>query len=104
MRLGTAVPWLAVVVAACGDNVHPGGGELLVSPQSGLMTTEGGGSATFTVALSSQPFGDTLIDISSSNETEGTVGPAQLTFTKDNFSVPQTVSITGVDDHVVDGP
>src|SRR5438552_12901004 len=59
MRLGRAVPFL-LALAACGDNVHPGGGQLLVSPQTGLETSEAGGLATFTVALSNQPWNDVV--------------------------------------------
>src|SRR6267142_1875310 len=103
MRRLTAVPCL-LVFAACGDNVHPGGGQLLVSPQTGLHTSEAGTTATFTVALSNQPWDDVVIDVASSNNSEGTVTPAQLTFTSSNFSVAQTVTASGVDDHVVDGP
>lgn len=41
-----ASPALAVCLAACGDNNHPGGGTLLVSPQTGLYTDEAGTEAT----------------------------------------------------------
>ena len=43
------------------------------------------------------------IALSSSDTTEGTVGPASLTFTTANWNVAQTVTVTGVDDAVVDG-
>ena len=41
--------------------------------------------------------------LESSLTTEGTVAPAQLVFTVDNWNVPQTVTVTGVDDTVDDG-
>jgi hypothetical protein len=34
---------------------------------------------------------------------EATVSPATLTFTTDNWDVPKTVTVTGVDDLVEDG-
>ena len=74
-----------------------------VKPTNGLTTTEGGGTATFTVNLRSQPTADVTIALSSSNTAEGTVGPASLTFTADNFRSPQLVTIRGVDDKVQDG-
>jgi hypothetical protein len=74
-----------------------------VTPTSGLITTEAGGTATFTIVLLSQPTADVTIPLSSSNATEGSVAPASVTFTTANWSVPQTVSITGVDDLVDDG-
>ena len=76
---------------------------ITVSPTSGLTTTEAGGTATFTVVLTSQPTADVTIALSSSDPTEGTVGPASLTFTAANWNVAQTVTVTGVDDLVVDG-
>ena len=67
-------------------------------------TTEAGGTATFTVVLDSQPTGDVVIDSASNDSTEGTVtGGSQLTFTTANWSTPQTVTVTGVDDALNDG-
>src|SRR5439155_651656 len=74
-----------------------------VTPTSGLVTTEAGGTATFTVVLTSQPTANVVIGVSSSNTAEGTDSPASLTFTSGNWNVAQTVTVTGVDDFVVDG-
>ena len=69
-----------------------------------LRTSESGDTATFTVELRSQPGADVTIPISSSAVTEGTVSPAMLTFTKDNWRAPQTVTVMGIDDdHTADG-
>ncbi|MBV9866090.1 MAG: family 16 glycosylhydrolase [Abitibacteriaceae bacterium] len=76
---------------------------IIVNPTAGLITTEAGGTATFTVKLSSQPTANVTLGLASSNVAEGTVFPASLTFTANNWSVPQTVTVTGVDDFVVDG-
>ena len=80
-----------------------GGESVNVAPTSGLVTTESGGSATFTMVLNAPPAADVTIGLSSSNTGEGTVFPASLTFTTTNWSVPQTVMVTGVDDQVDDG-
>ena len=66
-------------------------------------TTEAGGTATFTVSLTTMPAADVTIGISSSDLTEGTVSPSALTFTSSTWNVPQTVTVTGVSDLVVDG-
>jgi hypothetical protein len=66
-------------------------------------TTESGGTATFTVRLTSEPIGDVTIGVSSSDTSEGTVAPSSLTFTAGDWSAEQTVTVTGVDDNVVDG-
>ena len=73
-----------------------------VAPTAGLLTTEDGGRAIFTVNLKIPPVGEVVIDLASTNTDEGTVSPAQLTFTLDDWSTPQTVTLTGVDDFAVD--
>ncbi|MFL5804324.1 MAG: calcium-binding protein, partial [Roseiflexaceae bacterium] len=81
------------------DDEVPG---VIVSTISG-PTTEAGGTATFTVKLSSQPSANVSIGLSSSDTTEGTVSPALLTFTPANWNTPRTVTVKGVDDQMVDG-
>ena len=76
---------------------------ITVTPTTPLTTTEAGGTATFTVVLNTQPTANVTIALSSSNTAEGTVSPASLVFTSANWNVAQTVTVTGVDDAVVDG-
>lgn len=76
---------------------------IVVMPTSGLTTTEAGGTATFTVVLTSMPSSDVSIALSSSDTTEGTVAPASITFTDTDWNMPQTVTLTGVDDFLDDG-
>src|SRR6185295_7889385 len=88
------------VSASNSDNDTAG---ITVSPTSGLVTTEAGGTASFSVVLNSQPTASVTIGVSSSNPAEGTVSPASLTFTAANWNTPQSVTLTGVDDFVDDG-
>jgi hypothetical protein len=81
----------------------PAGDVIVTEPTPSAVTTEAGGSVSFTVALTQEPVADVSFDVSSSNVNEGTVDVSQLTFTSGNYSVPQTVTVTGVDDSVVDG-
>src|SRR5262249_37549661 len=74
-----------------------------VSPTAGLVTTEAGGTAAFSVVLTSQPTADVTIPIASSTTAEGTTSTAARTVTAANWNAAQTVTVTGVDDHVVDG-
>src|SRR5438477_396341 len=76
---------------------------ITVNPTSGLTTTEAGGTATFTIVLTSQPTANVAIGLSSSDLTEGMVAPASVTFTAADWNTPQTVTVTGVDDPIVDG-
>ncbi len=84
------------------DEIPPPPG-IAVNPTAGLMTTEAGGTDTFTVVLESMPIANVTIGLVSSNIAEGTVNPASLTFDTVNWNVPQTVTVTGVDEAVDDG-
>lgn len=81
-----------------------------VTPLSGLVTTEAGGTATFTVKLNSIPTGTVTIPVSVNDTSEAlvsTVGSATnivyLYFTSSDWSTAQTVTVHGVDDLVADG-
>ena len=76
---------------------------ITVTPTSGLVTTEGGATDTFTIVLTSEPMADVVIGLSSSSTTEGIVAPSSVTFTSANWNVAQTVTVTGVDDNLADG-
>ena len=89
-----------VSVTNTDDEPPPG---ITVSPVTGLVTTEAGGTATFTVVLNTQPTANVTIGLSSSDTTEGTVSPATLTFTTANWNTAQTVTVTGVNDAFADG-
>ena len=67
------------------------------------MTTEAGGAVEFTVVLTEAPTADVSFSVSSSDVGEGVVDSSELIFTPGNWSVAQTVTVTGVDDSVVDG-
>jgi uncharacterized repeat protein (TIGR01451 family) len=81
-------------------NVQAG---VIVDPISGLITTEQGGTATFTVVLTTQPEFDVTIPITSNDVTEGVPDQSSLTFTVENWNIPQTVTVIGVDDTLADG-
>ena len=75
---------------------------IIVAPAS-ITTGEDGSSASFTVVLASQPSGDVLITFSGVDSTEGTLSSTSLTFTPSNWNTPQSVTVTGVDDALIDG-
>ena len=68
------------------------------SASSRLRTTEDGGTAAFEVKLGSEPTGDVVLGVASSDPAEGTVSASSLTFTATTWSTAQTVTLTGVDD------
>ncbi len=75
-----------------------------VQPSSGLNTTELGGSDVFNVRLSAAPLSNVMLNIVSSDPSEGSVNVNQLTFTPLNWNDVQVVRVTGINDSLVDGP
>ena len=72
--------------------------DVRVFPTTGLFTSKQGDSTTFTVVLATEPTANVTLNLSSSNTSEGTVLRDALTFTTANWNVPQTVTVTGVND------
>ncbi|MGI6419918.1 MAG: S8 family serine peptidase [Thermoguttaceae bacterium] len=62
-------------------------------------------AATFEVVLDSQPASNVTVIVESSDPDEGEASPAGLSFTVNNWNVPQLVTVSGVDDDppMVDG-
>lgn len=76
---------------------------ITVTPSANLMTSENGSLAQFTVELDAKPTADVTIGVASSDTTEGTVDVSSLTFTPENWNVPQVVTVIGQDDAEADG-
>jgi hypothetical protein len=68
--------------------------------QSGgsLDVWENGHADSFTAALTTQPAGNVVFDITSGDITSAAVSPSQITFTSANWNVPQTITVTAVSD------
>jgi large repetitive protein len=60
-----------------------------------------GDSVQYTVVLSSQPAGEVTIDLSSTGDVEAT--PASVTFGIGTWDVPQTITLTAIDDDIAEG-
>ncbi|MEG4444106.1 DUF4347 domain-containing protein [Microcoleus sp. AT9_B5] len=71
---------------------------IVISPASGLVTTEAGGTDQFTIRLNSQPTADVTIGLRSSNEAEGVISTESITFNSANWNQWQTITVTGVND------
>jgi hypothetical protein len=82
------------------DDETPG---VTINQTAGLITTESGGTATFTIALNTEPADNVTIDLSSSDTTEGKVYPLSVTFTPSNWNSAREVTITGVYEFKADG-
>lgn len=76
----------------------------IISESGGATTvTDSGQTDTIDVRLASQPTSDVVINVASSDVGEVVVSDATLRFTTQNWSVPQTVTVSGVFDLVGDG-
>jgi len=84
-----------VAAAPSGFTVAEAGGNTSVS--------ESGTTDTFTVVLDAQPISNVVLNVSSGDTGEATVSPGTMTFTPGNWDTPQTVTVTGADDNLVDG-
>lgn len=75
--------------------------EVVIDEPMGLVA-ESGTTDTFSVVLSLQPIENVVLEVVSSDESEVVV-TQRLTFTIDNWDTPQFVTVTGVDDSIMDG-
>ncbi len=64
-----------------------------------VAVTEGGGSGTFTVALSHVPTVEVTVAVSSDDPGAATASPSSLTFTADNWNAAQTVTVSAATDN-----
>jgi hypothetical protein len=83
----------AITSTAPGVTISQSGGSTAV--------TEGGATDTYTVVLTGEPTAN--VTITPSPNSQLTVSPPNLTFTISNWSTPQTVTVTAVNDAVAEG-
>ena len=83
------------------DDDSPAG--FTITAIGGTLVTEAGGTDNFAVVLDTEPVSTVVIDITSADTGEAVVAPATLTFTSANWTQAQTVTVTGVDDNLIDG-
>ncbi|MBF2063463.1 MAG: DUF11 domain-containing protein [Calothrix sp. C42_A2020_038] len=90
---------VASVTAAITDNDIAG----VTITQSGGNTAviEGGATDTYTIVLNSQPTSD--VNITLNPGTQLSTGANTLTFTNANWNVAQTVTVSAIDDAIVEG-
>src|SRR5262245_51116690 len=92
-----------VLVTIIDDETPIGSGFVITQTLGSTVVSETGTTDTFTIALSSQPASNVVLDISNGDSSEVTVSAASLTFTPANWNLPQFVFATGVNDTVRDG-
>jgi hypothetical protein len=93
---------IALLCVACGDNVVPDAPKLKITAGDALRTTEGGGTAMFSIGFEVPPSSPMTLQLSTTNSAEGTVTPASIML-RANDVEGQLVTVTGVDDDELDG-
>lgn len=88
--------------AGPGHEPPRGNSAVVVTPTSGL-TSESGAQVRLGVRLRHKPRSDVTISVVSDTPSEAAASPAQLSFTRDDWNVEQTVAVTGTADLVRDG-
>ncbi len=83
-------------------NIDDDGVGITLSKTSGIETNEAGAADTFTIVLDSQPTHAVTIPLVSSNPGEARLSVDRVTFDPANWSTPQTIVVSGVDDRVDD--
>lgn len=68
-----------------------------------LTTEDGSKTAIVSIKLDHKPEGNVTIECKTNPATEATVDCSNIVFTPDNWDQPQTVTITGAKDDIVDG-
>ncbi|TFH42504.1 MAG: hypothetical protein E4G96_03325 [Chrysiogenales bacterium] len=78
-------------------------GVTTVSGSGAYFVSENNGILYINVVLNASPEEDVTFTTASSDLTEADLSTTDLTFTPDNWNVPQTIQVTGVDDYIPDG-
>ncbi|MDH5654438.1 MAG: hypothetical protein OEZ34_00900, partial [Spirochaetia bacterium] len=68
-----------------------------------VSATEGGATASFTVVLDKLPNGNVGISLASADSSQISIDKASLLFTTGDWSNTQTITVTAVDDALLDG-
>ena len=78
-------------------------GFTITETNTSTTVTESGATDNLSITLNSEPLANVVLSIASSDTGEATVSPSSLTFTASDWSTPQEVTITAVEDNIIDG-
>jgi len=92
-------------IVTLGEVVAPAIPGVTIAQTAGnTAVTEGGASDTYTLVLDTQPTADVTVTIANpGTPTQLALTPTTVTFTPDNWNIPQQVTVTAVDDDVFEG-
>jgi len=72
----------------------------VTQPSGGVSVAEAGGRETYTIVLSAMPSGNVTVTPAIGPTGVATFSPPSLAFTTTNWNVPQTVTVTGINDDI----
>jgi len=99
LRLDANFPAALCTSGSGGCGAQPG--VVLIQSGGGTAVTEGGAGDSYTVALDSVPSG--TVSFTATADAQVSVTPASLSFNPMNYNLPQTITVSAVDDSVVEG-
>ncbi|MFM6834040.1 MAG: S8 family serine peptidase, partial [Dolichospermum sp.] len=79
----------------------PTPGITLIQSGGSTAVTEGGNTDSYTLVLKTQPTADVTVTLNGGNQI--TIDKTTITFTAANWNIPQTVTVTAVDDTIPEG-
>ena len=95
---GIRIPDVTATVVdddTAGVSISQSNGATSVSEAAGVGRTDG-----YTMVLNSEPSSSVTVEVVSGDSGAATVSPATLTFTPSDWNTVQSVTVSGVDDHV----
>ncbi len=84
-----------------GTIINLGASVIITESNGNTKVTEGGATDDYLIVLASQPTADVIIAINSGQQI--TTNTKNLTFTAQNWNIAQKVTVTAVDDAIVEG-
>ncbi|MEG4069200.1 calcium-binding protein, partial [Microcoleus sp. Pol11C2] len=90
-----------IAVASVTTNITDNDTSAITITPTSTNATEGGTTGTYTAVLTSQPTADVNLAIGNTSQTN--TSASTLTFTSANWNTPQTVTVTAVNDTLVEG-
>ena len=87
--------WIAATISDSGNN-----GLQIAESDSTTVVTENGATDSFTVVLTTEP--NNPVDVNIVTDSQVTTDKSTLTFTTANYATPQTVTVTAVDDALIE--
>lgn len=76
-------------------------GVIINQTNSNTTVTEGGNTDSYSIVLNSQPSADVTINFGANNQL--TTDVSSVTFTPQNWNIPQNILVTAIDDTAVEG-